>query len=200
MSAIHERNQHPAAKSKSAVTHDGGLIPFAHYLSIASRTPPRPAHWSAKAIADATGRFPHGERGTAALVPCEEGFGDPGSVEAAPGISLTLQIVEPQQGTRPHRHAFWHLYLVVAGDGVGHVASEGDRHDAAAYSLVAGDVLYVPAWATHSFVNPDSTTPLMLYALQNLPQLAALGTLVREAPDGGIEHVYRVSSGEFHSL
>ncbi|WP_369071203.1 hypothetical protein, partial [Burkholderia gladioli] len=141
--------------------------------------------------------------------------GDAGA-EVAPGISLAIQIVEPGAPTRAHRHAFWHLYVAVAGAGTAWLGEAGapiererDVGDAApagerAYPLAAGDALYVPPWAAHRFAagqaDPrDPAGPLVLYAVQNLPQLAALGTLVREAAHGGIEHVYRAPDGAFPS-
>ncbi|CAG9251916.1 Cupin domain-containing protein [Paraburkholderia unamae] len=202
--------------------HDGRLVPFGAYLDAAARTRPRAAHWSAAAIDEARRRFPHGERGTVALVAddaADEGDRDGRTVrdpvfvdravatsahydasEAAPGVSLTVQIVEPARDTQAHRHAFWHLYVVVTGCGIAHVDEAGTPIDAlssdeSAYPLAAGDALYVPPWAAHRFENPHRSAPLVLYALQNLPQLAALGTLVREASHGGIAHVYRAPSG-----
>ena len=52
-----------------------------------------------------------------------------------------------------------------------------------------GDVVFVPAWCPHAIGNPDAGTGLILLRLQNLPQHAALGSLVRE--DGGVtRHIY----------
>lgn len=189
----------PQQRVEPITAHNGTLIPFVRYLQLSSQLPPRATHWSASTIAESTAQFPHGERGTVALVPAQHlAEAEARSVEAAPGISLTLQIVAPLQQTHAHRHAFWHLYIVVSGEGVGHVRGAHEQEEGT-YRLASGDVLYIPAWAAHHFVNANSTTALTLYVLQNLPQLAALGTLVREAQGGGLEHVYRPSSGATQS-
>jgi len=182
--------------SASFTTGDGCLISFGTYLRLAAQPQPSSAHWRSSAIADARGYFPHGERGTVALVTTEDG------AEAAPGISLAVQIVPPGKDTLPHRHAFWHLYFVVSGGGTAYIGDAGGEVAAInerAYPLAIGDALYVSPWAAHRLVNTDPCAPFVLYALQNLPQLAALGTLVRDAPGGGIEHVYRARSSTSYS-
>ncbi|MDE1180844.1 cupin domain-containing protein [Paraburkholderia sp.] len=177
-----------AAPSQAA---DGGrFVSFDAYLDSASQRRPQSAHWPWSAVSGAWAAHAHGERGTVALVagPPTDG-NEPGhaNAEAAPGVSLTVQIVEPQRTTRSHRHSFWHLYVVVTGEGRAYV------EQGTGYALAPGDALYVPPWAEHRFVNPDGAAPLVLYAVQNLPQVAQLGTLVRESPDAGIEHVYRAA-------
>ncbi|MEK6346251.1 MAG: hypothetical protein V4764_02150 [Burkholderia sp.] len=197
----------PTLPPADEVAGDGGrLVPFAAYLRAAAQPRPGAAHWPVAALDEARRRFVHGERGTAALVAGEAG------AEVAPGISLAIQIVEPGTATQPHRHAFWHLYVVVSGAGTAWLGEAGARgaHEAPGagaaaerergYPLAAGDTLYVPPWAAHRFTAEPSgpaepAHPLVLYAVQNLPQLAALGTLVREAAHGGIEHVYRAPDG-----
>ncbi|MDN7182853.1 cupin domain-containing protein [Caballeronia sp. SEWSISQ10-4 2] len=158
----------------------GRLVPFDAYLAAASRSRQKPVHWPWRAVSQTWAGTGHGERGTVALV----ADADAGRVEAAPGISLTVQVVEPQCSTHSHRHSFWHLYVVVSGEGSAHVDGTSE------YRLAPGDSLYVPPWIAHRFANPHGSAPLMLYGLQNLPQLAELGTLVRESPDGEIQHVY----------
>lgn len=174
----------PAQETAASAVDDGRLISFGAYLTAAGRARLLPTHWPSRDIAVARSRYPQGERGTVALVPGDGGD----SAEAAPGVSLTIQIVEPIRDTRAHRHAFWHLYIVVSGHGIAHV------DDTLTYTLAPGDAFYVPPWTAHHMSNPHGDESLVLYALQNLPQLAALGTLMREAPDGGIEHVYRAPS------
>lgn len=153
---------------------NGQLVEFANYLEQARRTAERPAHWPWQAIDAARLRFPHGERGTVALV---SGDRD-GSGEVAPGLSLAVQTVLPDSDTSAHCHSFWHLYWVASGSGL------LDLADAAPRVLASGDVIYVPPWCMHAFLNPDGAVPLVMFALQNLPQLAALGALMRETNDG----------------
>lgn len=173
------------ATARSDAPAAGRLVPFDLYLAAASRGRQQPTHWSWQAVSQALPGGAHGERGTVALA-AAAGTGG-GRVEAAPGISLTVQVVEPQRSTRAHRHSFWHLYVVLSGEGTAHI------DDAPAFRLAPGDSFYVPPWSSHRLANADEHTPLMLYGLQNLPQLAELGTLVRESPDGDLEHVYRAA-------
>ena len=145
------------------------LVRFDDYLAAAAGCADAAVHWPRSDVDAALARFPHGERGTAALVlprPTPTG-------EAAPGLSLTVQVVPPRGATSAHRHSFWHLYLVVAGSG--RALLDGDR----SYPLGPGDALYVPPWTPHRFENDADDATLQLYALQNLPQMAALGALQR---------------------
>lgn len=176
--------------------NDGYLIPFGTYLRRAAQPQPSSAYWRSSSITEAQERFAHGERGTTALVTTEDG------AEVAPGISLAVQSVLPGSETLPHRHAFWHLYIVASGGGRAYIGASGGASDATgecAYQLSMGDILYVSPWTPHRLVNPDPSEPFVLYALQNLPQLASLGTLLREAPSGDIEHVYCALPGAPHS-
>jgi gentisate 1,2-dioxygenase len=157
----------------------GGLMPFEAYLKAAAKPPQSGIHWPWGMVMGRAQGGDHGERGTVALV------SQPDSGEAAPGVSLALQVVAPGQATSPHRHSFWHLYVVQEGTGDGYL--DGTLHCA----LAPGDVLYVPAWSLHSFRNTSKALPLVLYALQNLPQVATLGTLVRQSGEEQPERVYQ---------
>jgi len=153
---------------------NGQLTKFADYLAQARRPAERPARWHWRDIDAAQTDYPHGERGTVALVAEDRGE----SGEVAPGLSLAVQTVPPDTETGAHRHSFWHLYWVAAGAGLLVLADE------APLALSFGDVVYVPPWCMHRFSNHQSETPLVMFALQNLPQLAALGALMRETEDG----------------
>jgi gentisate 1,2-dioxygenase len=41
-------------------------------------------------------------------------------------------------------------------------------------SIGQGDVLLVPAWTPHGFVNTSGTEPLAMLNLSNMPQMALL--------------------------
>ncbi|MBD2810211.1 hypothetical protein ID853_04775 [Xenorhabdus sp. Vera] len=45
--------------------------------------------------------------------------------------------------------------------------------------IVNGDVIYVPAWIEHEFINFEHEN-LILYVTQNLPSMANQGTLLRK--------------------
>lgn len=158
----------------------GDVMPFDEYLQVAAQPPQSGVHWPWSRLREHACSAP-GERGTVALV------SRPESGEAAPGVSVALQVVAPGSATTPHRHSFWHLYMVRSGRGL------CCMDDAQHYPLAPGDVLYVPAWQAHSF-RCDGRDPLVLLATQNLPQVAAQGTLVRQACDGDTQYVYRPSA------
>jgi gentisate 1,2-dioxygenase len=109
----------------------------------------------------------------------------PEAATAAPGISLTIQSV--QAGTRlpPHRHSFWHLYTVL--DGSGGILVEDDIQP---LPLASNDWIFIPAWCAHALDNSDGRVPLVLAALQNLPQSAAIGSLLRQERDDVPQLVY----------
>jgi gentisate 1,2-dioxygenase len=161
----------------------GRLLVFDSYLDAAKKSKPDPCHWRWPNIEATAAHFARGERGTLALV---SGSADAG-VEAAPGVSMALQAIYPGERTTTHTHSFWHLYIVLAGTGSACVGAEEDT------ALAVHDVLYVPPWTHHAFSN-DGKQPLLLYALQNLPQLAQLDTLARSIVAGEVEAVYRSGS------
>jgi gentisate 1,2-dioxygenase len=107
------------------------------------------------------------------------------AAEVAPGLSLAVQTVLPSSATGSHRHSFWHLYWVASGTGEVLLEKNESRY------ITTGDIVYVPPWCSHSYSNSDSAAPLVLFALQNLPQLAALGVLMREEEDGARVSVHR---------
>lgn len=170
-----------------AAQSNAQLAVFADYLSRARRPQERPAQWRWQEIDAALASYPHGERGTAALVSRDRDGGG----EVAPGLSLAVQTVLPHSGTTAHRHSFWHLYWVAAGAGELALADEAPR------PLSFGDVVYVPPWCMHTLSN-QSDAPLLLFALQNLPQLAALGALMREADDGARVSVHATDGASAH--
>ncbi|HKV00063.1 MAG TPA: cupin domain-containing protein [Vineibacter sp.] len=169
----------------------GQIVGFDAYLRRALRATPKAVVWPGNDIRHELSARAHGERGTLALV--NPDLGDAGAV--APGLSLAVQVVRPGDCTRTHAHSFWHLYLVQEGHGV---VDLGDC--VGARPLVAGDILLLPAWCPHAFDNRDGTADLVLIALQNLPQCAALGSvLVRDGQDGPPHPLYAASdrAGEY---
>lgn len=170
----------------TATAEDGGLVAFADYLKRAPRPADRPTFWSTTELDRALETLPHGERGTVALAKAPQGA----LGEVAPGLSLVLQEVKEGEKTSPHRHSFWHLYIVRKGAAA--AAIEGSD---SAKPIVAGDILFVPPWHAHAFDNRAGTVPLVLLALQNLPQLAALGCLMREDENSNRHLVHALDQG-----
>lgn len=154
---------------------NGGIVGFGEYLQRACRQPEAPVIWSKTTIERAIEDAPHGERGSVALINPQAN--EPGSIVR--GLSLAVQIVKKGQSTSAHAHSFWHLYFIQAGEGLVHFgdADESQR-------VRAGDVVLFPSWCPHAFDNSAGESDLLLVALQNLPECASLGALVRQEPNG----------------
>ncbi|MGN7126754.1 cupin domain-containing protein [Methylorubrum thiocyanatum] len=158
----------------------GGLIPFARYLDLAKRPKQSAVIWDWKHISEANCHHVATERGTSALV-------RPDATESptiAPGISAAIQVVAAGSRTSSHAHSFWHIYVVQGGRG-----KFEDGTEAGQRSISDGDIIYVPAWCDHLFINDDGDGPLVLLALQNLPAMADAGSLAR-SEEGKIRLVF----------
>ncbi len=86
-----------------------------------------------------------------------------------PGMAVSMQWLKPGGALNGHAHAWWHLFIIQSGSG------ELSLGDAQAVSVSTGDVLLVPAWTRHGFVN-SSTQPLAMLNMSNMPQLAQLSS------------------------
>jgi gentisate 1,2-dioxygenase len=85
-----------------------------------------------------------------------------------PGMAVSMQWLIPGSELNGHAHAWWHLFIIQSGSG------ELTLGDADAVSIGQGDVLLVPAWTPHGFVNTSATEPLAMLNLSNMPQMALL--------------------------
>lgn len=159
----------------------GEFVAFSDYLERTKRERSVSVLWKWSEIARNLAHFPAGERGSIALG--HRGGGN--SLSTAPGLSTTVQVVAPAARTKPHAHSFWHLYIVRSGNGL-FFANESDEGS----SLVAGDILFIPACTMHSFSNPAGEEPLILFAVQDLPHVAELGVLARQEAGGSLDLVY----------
>jgi len=157
------------------------LLRFADYLEREKKPKEIPAHWPATQLAACLADVEPLQRGALALV---SNRAAPGA-EIAPGISMTVQTLRPGQGTAPHSHSFWHIYIVTSGRGHVYLGADQDKQ-----ALAPNDVLYLPPWSEHRF-ECDTAEDLILYTLQNLPQLAALGALVRQEPDSDMTVMFK---------
>lgn len=163
------------ASDKSLRPVRGDFITFSEYLKRARRPSPRAVVWPWAGIAEALAAFPHGERGTLALA-------NPDSVDPVSivfGVSLAVQVVRAGERTQSHTHSFWHLYIVYSGTGNVWLST-----DAIPNCIRPKDILLVPAWCPHAFDNGEGAESLVLLALQNLPQCAQLGNLLRSGAAG----------------
>jgi len=85
-----------------------------------------------------------------------------------PGMAVSMQWLKPGTELNGHTHSWWHLFIIQSGSG------ELTLGDAEAVKVNAGDVLLVPAWTPHGFVNTSATESLAMLNMSNMPQMALL--------------------------
>jgi gentisate 1,2-dioxygenase len=85
-----------------------------------------------------------------------------------PGMAVSMQWLKPGAVLNGHAHAWWHLFIIQSGSGA---LSLGDADEV---NVSSGDVLLVPAWTQHGFVNTSATEPLAMLNMSNMPQMAQL--------------------------
>ncbi|HWT69555.1 MAG TPA: cupin domain-containing protein [Pseudomonas sp.] len=92
----------------------------------------------------------------------------PEGCRLTPGMAVSMQWLIPGSRLDGHVHAWWHLFIIQAGSGT--LTLDG----ADEVSVSPGDVLLVPAWTRHGFVNTSKTEPLAMLNMSNMPQMAQL--------------------------
>lgn len=85
-----------------------------------------------------------------------------------PGMAVSMQWLKPGTELKGHAHSWWHLFIIQSGSG------ELTLGAADAVSVSPGDVLLVPAWTSHGFVNTSATESLAMLNMSNMPQMALL--------------------------
>ena len=90
-----------------------------------------------------------------------------------PSLGCYLQLIRPGVRTRAHRETSSAVYHVV--EGAGFTEIDGVRHD-----WGAGDFFAIPPRALHAHGN-DATAAAILYSVQDVPLLRALGFYRTEA-------------------
>jgi len=93
---------------------------------------------------------------------------------ALPTIGLGMQMLRPGVQTRAHRHTSSALYHVVNGSGTTIIDGEP-------FSWEVRDFLVVPPWAWHQHRNPSRTEPAVLFQMNDVPVMKALGLYREEA-------------------
>lgn len=88
-----------------------------------------------------------------------------------PGMAVSMQWLIPGAELIGHAHSWWHLFIIQSGSGALTLG------DADAVNVGPGDVLLVPAWTRHGFVNTSATEPLAMLNMSNMPQMAMLSNL-----------------------
>mgnify|MGYP003460546326 FL=1 len=88
--------------------------------------------------------------------------------QLTPGMAVSMQWLKPGTVLNGHVHAWWHLFIIQSGSGA---LTLGDADEV---GVSAGDVLLVPAWTRHGFVNTSATEPLAMLNMSNMPQMELL--------------------------
>lgn len=88
-----------------------------------------------------------------------------------PGMAVSMQWLKPGAVLNGHAHSWWHLFIIQSGRGA---LTLGDADEV---SVSIGDVLLVPAWTRHGFVNTSDDEPLAMLNMSNMPQMALLSHL-----------------------
>lgn len=92
--------------------------------------------------------------------------------EIVPGLSLSVQSLEPGSGTPQHAHAWWHIYIVQSGSGL---LSCSDRTPARRIGL--GDIIFIPGWCEHRLEN-DGDAAFVTLNVSNMAQVADLANFL----------------------
>lgn len=161
----------PGRGDRSPEVSAGQALPYQHYRDCFHPRQASAVHWAWREIAQTLATAAPAERGSLTL----STTGRPQDCQILPGIALNIQVVPAQGGTRPHAHAWWHLFLVHEGRGTVMLGSQPAR------AIQSGDILLVPAWVSHHFSNAHDA-PLLLLSMSNLPQQAALSNLLAREP------------------
>ncbi len=90
-----------------------------------------------------------------------------------PTMGCMIQLLRPGEHTRAHRHTGSAVYHVV--NGAGYTIIDGKRFD-----WSKGDIVALPPWAMHEHANSSASADAVLFSIQDLPVLKALGVYYEE--------------------
>ena len=107
-----------------------------------------------------------------------------GHVVTTTNLFAGLQILEPGESARPHRHTASALRLVMTGEGGATIV------DGQYCPMEPGDLILTPNWAWHEHVNKGKTRVVWLDGL-DLPLASHLGAIFAE---GGAEYDRRANT------
>jgi gentisate 1,2-dioxygenase len=91
-----------------------------------------------------------------------------------PTLGAQLQLLKPQEETKPHRHTGSVIYQVAKGRGWSVIA--GRRFD-----WEEKDIFALPSWALHSHGNGSPTEDAVLFSFNDFPAMKALALYREEA-------------------
>jgi gentisate 1,2-dioxygenase len=99
-------------------------------------------------------------------------------------MACWAQLLRPGEHTKAHRHTGSAVYHVVNGEGF--TIIDGQR-----FNWSKGDIIALPPWALHEHANSSENAAAVLFSIQDLPVLRALGLYYEEAlsENGGHQKV-----------
>lgn len=152
---------------------EGRLLDYGQYRDHFADVPGEAVVWRWPGIGERLAAARHGERGTFTLTR----DGTAAGCEFLGGMAINVQVVPPHESTRPHTHAWWHLFVVQSGRGSASIGTDGESVE-----IGERDVLLIPAWCTHAF-RSEGDEALVLLSMSNLPQQTRLGNLRADEPE-----------------
>lgn len=90
-----------------------------------------------------------------------------------PTMACMIQLLRPGERTQAHRHTGSAVYHVARGSGF--TVVDGQR-----FNWQKGDLLAIPPWATHEHASSSASADAVLFSIQDLPVLQALGLYYEE--------------------
>jgi gentisate 1,2-dioxygenase len=101
-----------------------------------------------------------------------------------PTMACCAQLLRPGEHTKAHRHTGSAVYHVVNGEGF--TIINGQR-----FTWKKGDIVALPPWALHEHANSSASADAVLFSIQDLPVLSALGLYYEEElnENGGHQEV-----------
>jgi len=101
-----------------------------------------------------------------------------------PTMACLAQLLRPGEHTKAHRHTGSAVYYVVQGQGA--TIIDGQR-----FNWTKGDIVALPPWTLHEHLNASANTDAVLFSIQDLPVLNALGLYYEEesSENGGKQKV-----------
>jgi gentisate 1,2-dioxygenase len=91
-----------------------------------------------------------------------------------PTMGCWAQLLRPGEHTKAHRHTGSAVYHIVKGEGF--TIIDGKR-----FTWSKGDIIALPPWALHEHANTSATEDAVLFSIQDMPVLQALGLYYEEA-------------------
>ncbi len=85
-----------------------------------------------------------------------------------PTMACWAQLLRPSEHTKAHRHTGSAVYYIVKGEGATII-------DGKQFNWRNGDIIALPPWALHEHANNSTKDDAVLFSIQDIPVLTALG-------------------------